>query len=268
MPAEALPPTPLRVVLVTMDSHLSSAALRAERALRREVPNLTLVVHAADEWGSDADALARCHADIATGDLVVATMLFLDDHVRAVQPQLAARRDACDAMLCCMSAPDITRLTRIGKFDMSKEAGGALAMLKRLRGAKKDGAATNGVGSDGAAQMRMLRRLPKLMRFIPGTAQDVRAYFLALQYWLAGSDENLANLVRMLVQRYAAPRPPPGRCAACSRPAGLSRRRPLSPRAAQPHDGAAGRPAACGRCRHRGRAAAAVVPRLRQRRAL
>ena len=205
MPAEALPPTPLRVVLVTMDSHLSSAALRAERALRREVPNLTLVVHAADEWGSDADALARCHADIATGDLVVATMLFLDDHVRAVQPQLAARRDACDAMLCCMSAPDITRLTRIGKFDMSKEAGGALAMLKRLRGAKKDGAATNGVGSDGAAQMRMLRRLPKLMRFIPGTAQDVRAYFLALQYWLAGSDENLANLVRMLVQRYAAP---------------------------------------------------------------
>ncbi len=51
--------------------------------------------------------------------------------------------------------------------------------------------------------MRMLQRLPKLMRFIPGTAQDVRAYFLALQYWLAGSEENLANMVRMLVGRYA-----------------------------------------------------------------
>ena len=50
--------------------------------------------------------------------------------------------------------------------------------------------------------MKMLRRLPKLMRFIPGTAQDVRTYFLGLQYWLAGSDENLANLVRMLVGRY------------------------------------------------------------------
>ena len=198
-------PTPLRVVLVTMDSHLSSAALRAEAVLRADIPNLTLVVHAADEWGSDPEALAACNADIAQGDLVVATMLFLDDHVRAVQPALAARREACDAMLCCMSAPDITRLTRIGRFDMSKEAGGALAMLKRLRGAKKDSKGTNGVGSDGAAQMRMLRRLPKMMRFIPGTAQDVRAYFLALQYWLAGSDENLANLVRMLVQRYAAP---------------------------------------------------------------
>jgi magnesium chelatase subunit H len=51
--------------------------------------------------------------------------------------------------------------------------------------------------------MRMLKRLPKLMRFIPGTAQDVRAYFLSLQYWLAGSEENLANMVRMLVDRYA-----------------------------------------------------------------
>ena len=51
--------------------------------------------------------------------------------------------------------------------------------------------------------MKMLRRLPKLLRFIPGTAQDVRAYFLTLQYWLAGSDENIANMVRLLVDRYA-----------------------------------------------------------------
>ena len=51
--------------------------------------------------------------------------------------------------------------------------------------------------------MKMLRRLPKLLRFIPGTAQDVRAYFLTLQYWLAGSDDNVANIVRFLVDRYA-----------------------------------------------------------------
>ena len=43
-----------------------------------------------------------------------------------------------------------------------------------------------------------------MLRFIPGTAQDVRAYFLTLQYWLAGSDENVANMVRFLVDRYAA----------------------------------------------------------------
>ena len=65
-------------------------------------------------------------------------------------------------------------------------------------------AMTDGFESDGKAQMKhAASRLPKLMRFIPGTAQDVRTYFLALQYWLAGSDENMANLVRMLVGRYS-----------------------------------------------------------------
>jgi magnesium chelatase subunit H len=52
--------------------------------------------------------------------------------------------------------------------------------------------------------MKMLRRIPQLLRFIPGTAQDVRAYFLTLQYWLAGSEDNIVNMVRFLIERYAA----------------------------------------------------------------
>ena len=77
-------------------------------------------------------------------DIVVADMLFLDEHVRAVMPALLARRDACDAMVCCLSAGEIVKLTRVGRFDMSKEAGGALAWLKRLRG--KSGSGTSGQG--------------------------------------------------------------------------------------------------------------------------
>ncbi len=191
--------TPVRVVVVTMDSHLSNAAMRAEASLRSEIPGLQLVMHSADEWGSDPAALKDCLTDIASGDIIIATMLFLEDHIRAVVPALTARRDECDAMLCCMSAGEVTKLTKLGKFDMSQEATGALALLKKLRGGKK----ANGAPSSGQAQMKMLRQLPKLMRFIPGTAQDVRIYFLALQYWLAGSEENLRNLVRMLVGRYA-----------------------------------------------------------------
>ena len=103
------------------------AALRAQTALRRELPGLELVVHAADEWGSDADGAGRCLADIARGDIVVATMLFLDDHIRAVLPALTARRDHCDAMVCCLSAGEVVRLTRLGKFNMTGEATGALA---------------------------------------------------------------------------------------------------------------------------------------------
>src|SRR5664279_971269 len=91
--------TPLRVVVVNMDSHLSGAAARARTLLLRDFPGLELSVHAADEWGTDEAALSRCHADIGRGDIIIATMLFLDDHVRAVMPALVARRNDCDACL-------------------------------------------------------------------------------------------------------------------------------------------------------------------------
>ena len=194
----------MRVVLVTMDSHLASAAARANRTLARAMPGLTLSVHAAAEWGDDSKALERCKADIAQGDIVIATMLFMEDHFLPVLPALKARRDQCDAMVCAMSAAEVMKLTRMGKFDMGAPTTGPMAFLKRLRGkpeAKGDEAGVKATA--GAKQMRMLRRLPKILRFIPGTAQDVRAYFLTLQYWLAGSEENIANLVHNLVDRYA-----------------------------------------------------------------
>ena len=128
-------------------------------------------------------------------------MLFLEDHFQSVLPALMARREQCDALVCAMSASEVVKLTRLGKFDMGKPASGLMAMLKKLRGTDKDGKSKGGTG--GEAQMRMLRRLPQLLRFIPGTAQDVRAYFLTLQYWLGGSEENVANMVRFLVDRYA-----------------------------------------------------------------
>ncbi|QTN24671.1 magnesium chelatase subunit H [Rhizobacter sp. AJA081-3] len=196
---------PMHVVLVTMDSHLASAAARANHTLSKAMPGLRLSVHAAAEWGDDDAALARCKADIATGDIVIVTMLFMEDHFLPVLPALRARRDHCDAMVCAMSAGEVMKLTRMGKFDMGSPATGAMAFLKRLRGKTANKPDEQGVKSSaGARQMKMLRRLPKILRFIPGTAQDVRAYFLTLQYWLAGSEDNVAHMVHFLVDRYAA----------------------------------------------------------------
>ncbi|MGR3467442.1 MAG: cobaltochelatase subunit CobN, partial [Shimia sp.] len=52
-------------------------------------------------------------------------------------------------------------------------------------------------------QMKVLRRLPKILRYIPGKSQDLRAYFLSMQYWLSGSDDNVREMLRFLVDRYA-----------------------------------------------------------------
>ena len=96
--------------------------------------------------------------------------------------------------------PQIVKLTKMGDLDMSKPASGAMAFLKKLRGRRRPSA------SSGQKQMAMLRRLPKILRWIPGKAQDMRAWFLSMQYWLGGSDDNLEAMIRFLVSRYSTNR--------------------------------------------------------------
>ena len=190
-------PTPIRVVLVTMDTHLAGSTERAKTALVREIPGLHLAMHAASEYAGNDAAIARCNADIAEADIIVAGMLFLEDHFLPILGALRARRETCDAMICLMSASEVVKLTKLGHFDMGKPASGPMALLKKLRGNKEK------ASTGGAAQMKMLRRIPQMLRFIPGTAQDVRAYFMTLQYWLGGSDENILNLIRHVIDRGA-----------------------------------------------------------------
>lgn len=197
-PISAAEAPSIRVVVVTLDDHLAGAALRCERALQRSIPGLSLAFHSAAMWGEDATALEEAKADIAAGDIILVTMMFMDEHARAIRPALEARRMSCDALVAVMSIPEIAKLTRMGKLVMGGPESGMMAMLKKLRGKSSSGAP-----SAGAKQMAMLRRLPRLLRFIPGTAQDLRIYFLTLQYWLAGSEENLSALISCLVDRYA-----------------------------------------------------------------
>ena len=199
--AEGQELTSVRVVLLTLDNHVSAALDSAFLRLKRLVPGLQLAVHAAADWEARPDRLAACRDDIAEGDIIIATMMFMEPHIAAVIDALEARRNDCDAMICCMSASEVMKLTRMGRFSMDGEQGGAMALLKRLRGKSTTGGKPRNVG---AQQLSVLRRLPRILRFIPGTAQDLRVYFLTLQYWLAGSEENLARMIQLLVRRYAS----------------------------------------------------------------
>ncbi len=204
--------TRMSVVLLTMDSHLASAAGNAAERLASQLPGVHLQTHSASAWRDSESHLAACLAAVAQADIVIVTMLFMEDHFLPVLEALQARREQCDAMVCIMSAPQVTQLTRMGKLVMGRESGGLMALLKKLRPSAKNkdtGEEKGASASAGAKQMAMLRRLPKLLRFIPGTAQDLRLYFLTMRYWLAGSGHNIEHLVKALIHRYAqGPREP------------------------------------------------------------
>jgi magnesium chelatase subunit H len=186
-----------RFVIVTLDAHAAGPAQRVAGRLAKDFPGIAISVHAAAEWAENPAALARARADVAKANIIVANLIFLEEHLTQILPQMQARRDQLDACVGIISDPQIVKLTKMGDLDMSLPDSGAMAFLKKLRGNKGP------TGSSGEKQMAMLRRLPKILRFIPGKAQDMRAWFLSMQYWLGGSDDNIESMVRFLVSRYA-----------------------------------------------------------------
>ena len=189
----------LRVVLVTLDSLLAEPAKDAERNLRRLFPGLRLSVHAAADWAECPEKLEETKAAIAEAHIVVCGLIFLDDQIAAIRPALEAARDRLDAFGGLISAPEITKLTRMGALDMSAPDSTVMQFLKRLKPSKKPGQTASG-----ESQMRTLRKLPKILKYVPGKAQDLRAYFLLMQYWLSGTGENVEAMLHYLIDRYAA----------------------------------------------------------------
>jgi magnesium chelatase subunit H len=191
-----------RVVIVTLDAHLAEAFVQARSALARHGVQVTM--HVAADFGSDPTAADRARADIAGAHVIVCTQLFQEEYANAVLAAVLARREAADAVLCAMCTPELVKCTRLGAFDMMRDTSASpfspLTLLRKLRGARKDGR------SSGERQMVALRAMAGLLRFVPGTAQDLRAYLLLMQYWLAGSAENIEQLVRFIVDRYAGGR--------------------------------------------------------------
>jgi hypothetical protein len=60
--------TPVRVVIVTMDTHLASSVERARKALVRDYPGLHISLHAASEYAGNDALVAKCKADIAQAE--------------------------------------------------------------------------------------------------------------------------------------------------------------------------------------------------------
>ncbi|MCA9761924.1 MAG: magnesium chelatase subunit H [Gemmatimonadetes bacterium] len=189
-----------RIAILTLDAHRAPALAEVQRALASEGVAVEVALHVGAEWGDPARE-AAVRTAIAEADLVVAAQLFVEDQIRPILPALEARAAAGRTTIGMMSAPEVMRCTRMGSFSMGGGTGprspwSPAMILRRLSGRSKQSRLS------GEDQLRQLKRIPRLLRFIPGTAQDVRAYYLILQYWLSGSVENMSGLVRFLLQRY------------------------------------------------------------------
>jgi magnesium chelatase subunit H len=193
---------PYNIVVITLDHHAAGPVARAAVNLAPDYPGLNVSVHAAATWAETPETLVEAKAAIAEADMIVANLLFLEEHVAPIMDDLRAVRDKVDGMIGVIADAEIIKLTKIGKLDMSKPASPMMQLLKKLKPKSDDSAVEKG-----EKRMAQLKKLPKLLRMVPGKAQDLRSWFLVMQYWLGGSDDNIEAMVRYLLGKYAVTRP-------------------------------------------------------------
>ncbi len=193
---------PYNIAIITLDSHAAGPVARASVNLAQDYPGLNVSVHAAATWAETPEALIEAKKAVAEADMVVANLLFLEEHIQPIMPDLIAVRDRLDGMIGVIADAEIIKLTKLGKLDMSKPASPLMQLLKRLKPKSDDSPVETG-----EKRMAQLKRLPKLLKMIPGKAQDLRSWFLVMQYWLGGSDDNVEQMVRYLLSKYATSRP-------------------------------------------------------------
>ncbi|MFM7530598.1 MAG: magnesium chelatase subunit H [Nodosilinea sp.] len=192
----------VKVVYVVLEPQYQSALSAAVRSINAHNPQVAIEVSGyLIEELRDGDNYAAFQQDLATANVFIASLIFIEDLadklVAAVQPL----RDRLEVAVCFPSMPQVMRLNKLGSFSMAQLGQSKSVIGEFMKKRRKQ----QGSGFE-EAMLKLLRTLPKVLKYLPvEKAQDARNFMLSFQYWLGGSPENLENFLLMLVDRYVIP---------------------------------------------------------------
>ncbi|MEB3830518.1 magnesium chelatase subunit H [Phormidium sp. CCY1219] len=189
----------LKVVYVVLEAQYQSSLSAAVRSINQNNPDLAieisgyLIEELRDE--ENYEALKR---DIATANVFIASLIFIEELAEKVVAAVQPHRDRLDVAVVFPSMPEVMRLNKMGSFSMAQlgQSKSAIAQFMRKRKEKSGSSFQDGM-------LKLLQTLPKVLKYLPmDKAQDARNFMLSFQYWLGGSAENLENFLLMLAEKY------------------------------------------------------------------
>lgn len=189
----------VKVVYVVLEPQYQSALSNAVKAINANNPNLVIEISGyLIEELRDPQNYADFKQDVATANIFIASLIFIEDLadklVAAVQPH----RDHLDAVVVFPSMPQVMRLNKLGSFSMAQLGQSKSAIAQFMKKRKEN----SGAGFQDA-MLKLLRTLPQVLKYLPiEKAQDARNFMLSFQYWLGGSSDNLENFLLMLADKY------------------------------------------------------------------
>ncbi len=189
----------VKVVYVVLEPQYQSALSSAIRAINAKNAEVAFEVsgYLIEELRSQENYEAF-QQDIATANIFIASLIFIEDLADKVVQAVQPHRDRLNAAVVFPSMPQVMRLNKLGSFSMAQlgQSKSVIGEFMKKRRQKQ------GSGFEDA-MLKLLRTLPNVLKYLPvEKAQDARNFMLSFQYWLGGSPENLENFLLMLADRY------------------------------------------------------------------
>ena len=136
--------------------------------------------------------------DLSDANIFVGSLIFVQELADVVAEAVAAERDNLDAVVVFPSMPEVMRLNKLGSFTMA-----SLGQSKSVIGDFMKKKKQDDQGSFEEAMLKLLRTLPKVLKYLPGDkAKDAKSFLTSFQYWLGGSPENLRSMLLSLAKTY------------------------------------------------------------------
>jgi magnesium chelatase subunit H len=189
----------IKVVYVVLESQYQSSLSQAVREINANHPSLAIEISGyLIEELRGAENYAEFQRDIASANIFIASLIFIEDLAQKVVAAVEPHRDNLDVAVVFPSMPEVMRLNKMGSFSLAQlgQSKSAIAQFMRKRKEKSGAGFQDGM-------LKLLRTLPQVLKFLPmEKAQDARNFMLSFQYWLGGSAENLENFLLMLADKY------------------------------------------------------------------
>lgn len=191
--------TKMKIVYVVLESQYQSSLTKACNTINDGNQGVAVeaVGYLLEELRDEAN-LAKFKEDVATANIFIGSLIFVQELADKVVEVLEPERDRLDAVLVFPSMPEVMKLNKVGSFSMqnlgqSKSVVGEFMKKKK----KEDGSSFE------EGMLKLLRTLPKVLKFLPSDkAKDARSFMMSFQYWLGGSPDNLESMLLMLAKDF------------------------------------------------------------------
>ena len=190
----------IKVVYVVLEPQYQSSLSAAVRSINQNNPNVAVEIsgYLLEELRNPENYEAF-EQDVAEANVFIGSLIFIEELAEKVVAAVQPHRDRLDVAVVFPSMPQVMRLNKMGSFSMAQLGQSKSAIAQFMKKRKQN----SGGGSFQDAMLKLLRTLPKVLKYLPmDKAQDARNFMLSFQYWLGGSSDNLENFLLMLTDKY------------------------------------------------------------------